>query len=50
MVFRAFKFAAVVLALAVIAMLSAIMTMHFAIHGAEVTVPSFKGLYSGGGH
>jgi eukaryotic-like serine/threonine-protein kinase len=44
MVFRAFKFAVVVLALAVLAMLSAIMTMHFAIHGAEVTVPSFKGL------
>lgn len=44
MVFRAFKFAVVVLGLAVIAMLSAIMTMHFAIHGAEVTVPSFKGL------
>ena len=42
--FRAFKFAVVVLGLAVIAMLSAIMTMHFAIHGAEVTVPSFKGL------
>jgi beta-lactam-binding protein with PASTA domain len=33
-----------VLALAVLAMLSAIVTMHFAIHGAEVTVPSFKGL------
>ena len=44
MVFRAFKFGVVVLALAVLAMLSAIVTMHFAIHGAEVTVPSFKGL------
>jgi eukaryotic-like serine/threonine-protein kinase len=44
MVFRAFKFAVVVLALAVLAMLSAVVTMHFAIHGAEVTVPSFKGL------
>ena len=42
--FRAFKFAVVVLALAVLAMLSAIVTMHFAIHGAEVTVPTFKGL------
>lgn len=42
--FRAFKFAMVVLVLAVLAMLSAITTMHFAIHGAEVTVPSFKGL------
>jgi len=44
MVFRAFKFAVVVLGLAVLAMLSAVVTMHFAIHGAEVTVPSFKGL------
>jgi len=42
--FRAFKFGVVVLALAVLAMLSAIVTMHFAIHGAEVKVPSFKGL------
>jgi eukaryotic-like serine/threonine-protein kinase len=41
---RAFKFVLVVLMLAVLAMLSAIMTMHFAIHGAEVKVPSFKGL------
>jgi len=44
MVFRAFKFVMVVLALAVLAMLSAIMTMQFAIHGAEVKVPSFRGL------
>jgi beta-lactam-binding protein with PASTA domain len=43
-VFRAFKFGVVVLALAVLAMLSAIVTMHFAIHGAELTVPSFEGL------
>ncbi|HTD54722.1 MAG TPA: PASTA domain-containing protein [Silvibacterium sp.] len=41
---RAFKFGVVVLMLAVLAMLSAITTMHFAIHGAEVKVPSFKGL------
>ena len=41
---RAFKFGLVVLMLAVLAMLSAIATMHFAIHGAEVKVPSFKGL------
>ena len=40
----AFKFGLVVLMLAVLAMLSAITTMHFAIHGAEVKVPSFKGL------
>jgi eukaryotic-like serine/threonine-protein kinase len=43
-VLRAFKFVLVVLMLAVLALLSAITTMHFAIHGAEVTVPSFKGL------
>jgi len=41
---RAFKFGLVVLMLAMLAMLSAITTMHFAIHGAEVKVPSFKGL------
>lgn len=41
---RAFQFALVLLMLAVLAMLSAITTMHFAIHGAEVSVPSFKGL------
>jgi hypothetical protein len=42
--FRAFKFGLIVLMLAMLAMLSAITTMHFAIHGAEVKVPSFKGL------
>jgi eukaryotic-like serine/threonine-protein kinase len=41
---RAFQFGLVLLMLAGLAMLSAITTMHFAIHGAEVTVPSFKGL------
>jgi beta-lactam-binding protein with PASTA domain len=41
---RAFQFGLVLLMLFVLAMLSAIVTMHFAIHGAEVTVPSFKGL------
>ncbi len=40
----AFKFGLVVLMLVLLAMLSAITTMHFAIHGAEVKVPSFKGL------
>ena len=34
----------VVLGLAVLAMLSAIMTMQFAIHGAEVKVPNFRGM------
>jgi beta-lactam-binding protein with PASTA domain len=41
---RAFQFVLTLLMLAVLALLSAITTMHFAIHGAEVTVPSFKGL------
>ena len=41
---RAFQFALILLMLAVLAMLSAITTMHFAIHGAEVSVPAFKGL------
>jgi eukaryotic-like serine/threonine-protein kinase len=41
---RAFKFGLVVLMVAVLSMISAITTMHFAIHGAEVKVPSFKGL------
>ena len=45
--FRAFKFVMVVLGLAVLAMLSAIMTMQFAIHGAEVKVPSFRGMTVG---
>lgn len=41
---RAFQFGLILLMLAALAMISAIVTMHFAIHGAEVTVPSFKGL------
>jgi eukaryotic-like serine/threonine-protein kinase len=41
---RAFQFVLILLMLAVLAMLSAITTMHFAIHGAEVNVPVFKGL------
>lgn len=41
---RGFQFVLILLMLAVLAMLSAITTMHFAIHGAEVTVPAFKGL------
>jgi eukaryotic-like serine/threonine-protein kinase len=41
---RAFQFVLILLMLSGLAMLSAIATMHFAIHGAEVTVPSFKGL------
>jgi beta-lactam-binding protein with PASTA domain len=41
---RASRFLLILLMLAGLALLSAIVTMHFAIHGAEVTVPSFKGL------
>ena len=41
---RAFQFGLILLMLAALAMISAIITMHFAIHGAEVTVPSFKGM------
>ncbi len=41
---RAFQFGLILLMLAVLAMISAIVTMHFAIHGAEVIVPSFKGM------
>jgi beta-lactam-binding protein with PASTA domain len=41
---RGFQFVLVVLMLAMLALFSAITTMHFAIHGAEVTVPSLKGL------
>jgi beta-lactam-binding protein with PASTA domain len=42
--FRAFQFGLIVLMLAVLAMISAVVTMHFAIHGAEVSVPDFKDL------
>lgn len=41
---RAFRFLLILFMLAGLALLSAIITMHFAIHGAEVTIPSFKGL------
>lgn len=41
---RAFQFLLVLLMLALLAMVSAITTMHFAIHGAEVKVPDFKSL------
>ena len=37
-----FRFVLVVLLLVVVAMTSAILTMHFAIHGAEVQVPALK--------
>ncbi len=41
---RFFQFASVMLMLVLVAMVSAVTTMHFAIHGAEVTVPNFKGM------
>ena len=41
---RLFRMASLIVALVVVAMLAAITTMHFAIHGAEVQVPSLKGM------
>jgi eukaryotic-like serine/threonine-protein kinase len=41
---RFFRTTSLVMALVVVAMLSAIATMHFAIHGAEVQVPTLKGM------
>jgi eukaryotic-like serine/threonine-protein kinase len=39
-----FRFLLVLLLLTVVAMTSAVVTMHFAIHGAEVSIPDFKGM------
>jgi beta-lactam-binding protein with PASTA domain len=39
-----FRFVMVLLLLTVVAMTSAVVTMHFAIHGAEVSIPDFKGM------
>ena len=39
-----FQVASLVMALVAVALLAAIATMHFAIHGAEVRVPSLKGM------
>ncbi len=39
-----FRFVLVVLLLIVVAMTSALVTMHLAIHGAEVSIPDFKGM------
>jgi eukaryotic-like serine/threonine-protein kinase len=44
LVFRFFRMASVVMLLVAVALLSAITTMHFAIHGAEVKVPALKGM------
>jgi eukaryotic-like serine/threonine-protein kinase len=39
-----FRVASLLLLLVIVAMLAAIATMHFAIHGAEVQIPSLKGM------
>ncbi len=39
-----FRVASLLLLLVVVALMSAIVTMHFAIHGAEVQVPALKGM------
>jgi beta-lactam-binding protein with PASTA domain len=41
---RFIRFVLIVPLLLVVALISAILTMHFAIHGAEVTIPDFKGM------
>ena len=41
---RFFRMASLVMLLVAVALLSAITTMHFAIHGAEVQVPALKGM------
>jgi beta-lactam-binding protein with PASTA domain len=44
MILRLFQFALVLVLLVVVAMVSALTTMRFAIHGAEVKVPDFRGM------
>ena len=44
MILRLFQFALVLVLLVVVAMVSALTTMHFAIHGAEVKVPDFRAM------
>jgi len=41
---RLFQFVILLLGLSLVALASAIVTMRFAIHGAEVTIPNFNGL------
>jgi beta-lactam-binding protein with PASTA domain len=43
-VIRFFQFVILMLGLSMIALASAIVTMRFAIHGAEVTIPNFRGI------
>lgn len=42
-----FRFVLVLMLLVIVAMTSAIVTMHFAIHGAEVSIPDFRGMTLG---
>lgn len=44
LIIRLFRMASVVMLLVAVAMISAITTMHFAIHGAEVKIPALKGM------
>ena len=44
MIRRLFQFALVPVLLVVVGMVSALTSMHFAIHGAEVKVPDFRGM------
>ncbi|MGC2636677.1 MAG: PASTA domain-containing protein [Acidobacteriaceae bacterium] len=39
-----FRFVLVVMLLVIVAMASAVLTMHFAIHGSEVSIPDFHGM------
>jgi len=43
-IFGFFQIASLLMVLVAVALLSAIVTMHFAIHGAEVKVPALKGM------
>jgi beta-lactam-binding protein with PASTA domain len=43
-IIRFFRMASVVMLLVAVGLLSAITTMHFAIHGAEVKIPALKGM------
>jgi beta-lactam-binding protein with PASTA domain len=43
-IIRFFRMASVVMLLVAVALLAAVTTMHFAIHGAEVQVPALKGM------
>ncbi len=44
MIARLFRFVLVLLVLGIVGLFSAITTMHFAIHGAEIAIPDLRGL------